>query len=130
MLESCVGSLIPEGEDSGCVMDVHGAVVNGLSFQQMVTRLPIKMGGMGVRNLEFLRLAAFIGSVEQSIPGIGTSTGLCPALGQQFGGDTSYGRAMPADTRWQALLRSGCRLGQEFRLAWEALRGEALCCTE
>ena len=37
---------------------------------------------------------------------------------------------MPADTRWQALLSSGCTLGVEFRLAWEALRGEAICCTE
>ena len=61
--ESFIGSLIPEGEDSGCIVEVPGASVNGLSFQKMVVRLPIKLGGMGLRNLEFLRFAAFIGSV-------------------------------------------------------------------
>ena len=130
ILESCIGTLIPEGEDSDCVIGVPGASIDGLSFQQMVVRLPIKMGGLGIRNLEFLSLAAFISSVEHSIPEIGTITGLCPALALQYGGDTSFGKAMPADTRWRALLRSGCKLGQEFRYAWEALKGEAVSCSE
>ena len=82
MTESSIGSLIPEGEDSGCIVEVPGASVNGLLFQKMVVRLPIKLGGMGLRNLEFLRFAAFIGSVEQCVPDIGTSTGLCPAPGE------------------------------------------------
>ena len=109
-------------------MDVPSATVNG--FQKMAVRLPIKIERMGMRNLEFLWCAAFIGSVEQCIPDIRTSTGLYPALVQSFGGDTSFGRAMSSDTRWQVLIRSGCRLGQEFRQAWEALRGEALLCSE
>jgi hypothetical protein len=106
------------------------ASIHGLSFQQLVVRLPIKMGGLGIRNQEQLRYAAFVGAVEQCVPQIGVSTGLCPALAQQFGGDECFGRGMPADTRWEVMISSGCRLGQEFSEAWGALRVEAAQCAE
>ena len=48
----------------------------------------------GVRNQEQLRYAAFVGAVEQCVPHIGVSTGLCPALAQQFSGDECFGRGM------------------------------------
>ena len=35
---------------------------------------------------------------------------------------------MPADTRWEVLISSGCRLGQEFLRAWGVLRLEASQC--
>ena len=104
--------------------------IHELSFQQLVVRLPIKMGGLGVRNQEQLRYAAFVGAVEQCVPQIGISTGLCPALGHQFGGDECFGKVMPADTWWEVLITSGCRLGQEFQEAWEVLRREASQCAE
>jgi hypothetical protein len=88
------------------------------------------MGGLGIRNQEQLRYAAFVGAVEHCVPQIGVRTGLCPALGQQFGGDECFGRGMPADTRWEVLISSGCRLGQEFREAWGVLRMEASQCAE
>ena len=99
--------------------------IHGLSLQQLVVRLPIKMGGLGIRNQEQLRYAAFGGTVDQCVPQIGVSTGLCPALGQQFGGDECFGRGMPADTRWEVLISSGCRLGQEFGEVGGVLRLEA-----
>ena len=131
VLEACLGSLIPEGGASDCVIEGPAATsIHGLSFQQLVVRLPIKMGGLGIRNQEQLRYAAFVGAVEQCVPHIGVSTGLCPVLAQQFGGDECFGRGMPADTRWEVLISSGCRLGQEFREAWEVLRMEAVQCAE
>ena len=131
VLEACIGSLIPEGGASGCVIDGPAdASIHGLSFQQLVVRLPIKMGGLGIRNQEQLRYAAFVGAVEQCVPQIGVSTGLCPGLAQQFGGDECFGRGMPADTRWEVMISSGCRLGQEFREAWEVLKREASQCAE
>ena len=60
-------------------------------------------------------------AVKQCVSQIGDSTGLCPALS----GDECFGRGMPADTRWEVLISSGCRLGQEFREAWGVLRLEA-----
>ena len=81
-LEACLGSQIPEGGGSDCVIEGPAATsIHELSFQQLVVRLPIKMGGLGVRNQEQLRYAAFVGAVEQCVPQIGISTGLCPALG-------------------------------------------------
>ena len=68
------------------------------------------------------------GTVEQRFPQIGVRTGLCPALGQWFGGDECFGRGMPADTRWEVLVSSGTRLGQEYREAWEALKQDAEQC--
>ena len=131
VLEACIGSKIPEGRASDCVLEGPAntvASIHGLSFQQLVVRLPIKMGGLGIRNQEQLRNAAFVGAIEQCVPQIGVSTGLCPALAQQFGGDECFGRGMPADTRWEVLISSGCRLGQEFLRAWGVLRLEASQC--
>ena len=127
VLQVCVGSKIPEGRESDCVIEGPGAPSTssyGLSFQQVVTRLPIKMGGMGMRNQEQLRYAAFVGAVEQCVPHIGIRAGLCPALAEQFGGDECFGKNMPVDSRWEVLISSGCRLGQEFREAWGALKNE------
>ena len=101
-----MGSLIPEGGASDCVIEGPAdppTSIYGLSFQQMVTRLPIKMGGLGIRNQEQLRLAAFVGAVEQCVPQIGIRTGVCPALAEQFGGDECFGKNMPVDTRWEVL---------------------------
>ena len=88
------------------------------------------MGGLGIRNQEQLRLAAFVGAVEQCVPQIGIRTGLCPALAEQFGGDECFGKNMPVDTRWEVLISSGCRLGQEFLEAWGVLRNEAVLLAE
>ena len=54
--------------------------MHGLSFQQLVVRQPIKMGGMGLKSLVQIRSAAFGGSVEQFVPELGTSAGQCPKL--------------------------------------------------
>ena len=130
VLEACIGSLIPEGGASDSVMEGPLGSIQGLSFQQMVVRLPVKMGGLGLRSQEHLRYAAFVGAVEQSVPQIGTSTGLCPALGHWLGGDECFGQGMPSDTRWQVLISSGTRLGLEYREAWEALKLDAEQCAE
>ena len=40
------------GRESDCVLDVPVDALNGLSFQQMDVRFPIKMGGLGMINLD------------------------------------------------------------------------------
>ena len=48
VLEACIGSQIPEGGASDCVIEGPAdtaASIHGLSFQQLVVRLPIKMEG-------------------------------------------------------------------------------------
>ena len=66
-------SMIHVGQESECVLEVPVDAMHGLSYQQLVVRQPIKMGGMGLRSLVQIRSAAFVGSVE-----LGTSAGLCP----------------------------------------------------
>ena len=123
-------SLITEVGATDCMIEGPVGSIHGLSFQQLVVRLPIEMGGLGLRNQEHLRCAAFVGTVEQCVPQIWVSTGLCPALGKWFGGDECFGRGMPANTRWEVLVSSGTRLGQEYRDAWEALKQDAEQCAE
>ena len=96
--------------------------MHGLSFQQLVVRQPIKMGGMGLKSLVQIRSAAFVGSVEQFVPELGTSAGLCTELIYMFGGDDRFARGSPVNNRWRFILRSGRRPEAEYRQAWEDIQ--------
>ena len=101
------------------------------TFQQLVVRQPVKKGGMGIKSTTQLRLAAFIGAVEQSVPTLGLSTtGLCPQLSTIYGGDECFSKRAPKDTRWRVLMEAGSRLGVEFRQAWEEMQLEGRQCAE
>ena len=41
------------------------------------------------------------------------------------GGVDWFGRVAPTDTRWRVMLESGCRVGQEYKQAWDLLKHEA-----
>ena len=41
----------------------------GKSFGSWLVRLPVRLGGWGLRSLEETSLAAFVGAVEQAVPG-------------------------------------------------------------
>ena len=68
------------------------ASIHSLSFYDLVARLAMKMGGVGIRNQEQLKNPAFVSSIEKYVSQIWIKTGLCQALGQWFHGDKCFGR--------------------------------------
>ena len=78
-----------------------------------------------------LRSAAFVGSVEQSVPELGTSAGQCPKLSIcMFVENNFFARGFSVDTRWRVTLGSGSRLRVEYRQAWEYMRQETMKCAD
>ena len=99
----------------------------GQSFQSWLVRLPVRENGMGLRSLVDTIPAAFIGSVEMSLPFFGGDEGVCRVL-EPIMGDI---QSESTDRRWHKLLSSDCRTGREFADCWELLQGEATdCCTK
>ena len=82
--------------------------------------MPVRLGGMGVRSMAEVSLAAFIGSVEQALSHFLGVDGMCPQLATVLGDMSSAG------TRWRDLIGSGCRTGTELQHAWSTLQEEAL----
>ena len=79
---------------------------------------------MGLRSLVDTIPAAFIGSVEMSLPFFGGEEGVCSVL-EPITGDI---QGESSDRRWHTLLSSGCRTGREFTASWDMLQGEATDC--
>ena len=127
VLESLLGSHIPlHGEGLGwdCPLWLPIQGLDGRSFQQWVVRQPIKMGGCGLRSKVETSPAAFIGGIEQALPHLTGEGGVCPQLEHVLGDWAGH-----ESTRWQQLLQSGCRTGQEFAASWRILQQEALGCS-
>ena len=82
--------------------------------------MPVRLGGMGLRSMADVSLAAFIGSVEQALPHFVGEGGVCQQL------DGVIGDMNDSSTRWRGLLASGCKTGVEFKTAWNSLRQEAV----
>ena len=64
----------------------------GRSFASWVVRLPVRLGGWGLRSLVETSLSAFIGAVEQAVPSFSGPEGICPQLSNYLGGEESFGR--------------------------------------
>ena len=127
MFEQAAGQHIPrvdEGMGVECSLNVPIDGLGGHSFQSWLARLPIKEKGMGLRAMEDTIPAAFIGSVEMSLPFLTGEGGQCQLL-QPVIGDI---RGSEEGVRWQALLQSGTRTGREFERSWERLQQEARQC--
>ena len=121
-MERAGGTQIPRrdgGEAWECMIDPPIDSLRGKSFQEWVVRQPVKMGGMGMRSLTDLSPAAYIGAVEQAVTSFAGERGVCPVLSNVVGGVDCFGRAAPTDTRWRVMLESGCRVGQEYKQAWD-----------
>ena len=129
VMETAAGGQIPrtdEGKGWECVIDPPIDSLRGRSFQEWVVRQPVKMGGMGLRSLADLSPAAYIGAVEQAVPCFTGIRGVCPVLSNVVGGEECFNRAAPTDTRWRIMFKSGCRVGQEYKHAWDLMRQEAV----
>ena len=81
MLEKIVGVNIQQGNEG--VMKVGG--LEGKSFQYLLTTLPIKLGGLGLREQLKLSLATYVAGLEQALPFFG-GEGICPTLAYLGGG--------------------------------------------
>ena len=97
--------------------------LQGKSFQEWVLRLPVRLGGLGIRSTLETRHAAFIGGVEQALPHFTNREGVCDQL-RPIIGDFSGS----SDTRWERLINSGCRTGSEFAECWNIIKEEVSQC--
>ena len=89
--------------------------------QHWMIRQPVKMGGLGIRSCEETSPAAFIGGLEQALPHLTGDQGVCKVLTRIIGDCDGM-------LRWQQLLQSGCRTGQELARSWAEMQLEAQQC--
>ena len=123
-----MGAHIPLGEEGRgweCVPPVPVAGREGKSFASWAVRLPVRLGGWGLRSLEETSQAAFIGAVEQAVPSFSGPEGICPQLSNYLGGEDSFGQDVGVEGRWQVMLENGGRMGEEFQRCWGRLRLQA-----
>jgi len=98
------------------------ASLDGVTFQQVVAWLPTRFGGLGLRDSVGGRFAAFLGSVEQAVPALVSVCERSPAFKSAVG---SVEVLCGSHQRWRPAFESGCRLGEEVRVAASSLRLEA-----
>ena len=123
MLESAASLSIPrrdQGRGYECCPQVPVQRHQGRSFQDWMVRLPVRLGGMGMRSMADISLAAFVGSVEQALPHFVGTDGICPQLNNILGDMRISGH------RWRDLMASGSRTGNELEMAWNIMREEAI----
>ena len=127
MVEHLAGHIrIPQGEEGmgvECVLQLPGVVeaMQGRSYQRLIAAQPVKLGGLGRRELQETSPAAFIGGVEQAIPymlGLDGKPGLCPQLADLVG-------RVEGPQRWAHFLGARSRTAQEFEESWTSISGEA-----
>ena len=82
------------------------------------------MGGFGLRCQVNTSPAAFVGAVEQILPSFVGASGVCPQLAHLIGSMDDSSK------RWQILLASGCRTGEELSNAWITMQNEASVMSE
>ena len=129
MLEAATGLHIPQVEEGKGVECVLAPPVQGLdtqSFQSWLVRLPVRSGGLGLRSLTDTSPAAFLGSVEMSVPHFCGENGVCQLL------EPVIGNILEAEegNRWNQLLTSGARTGAELATCWQQLTQEAQQCCD
>ena len=79
------------------------------------------MEGMGFRSQAETCGVAFLGALEQAVPCLVT----IEALQVVVGGDDCWGDAALPEGRWQVILESGTRDGEELQKVWDTLKKEA-----
>ena len=127
MLERTADSKIPRLQGDHHQEETTVICVPGIkekSYQEWVIRQSIRLGGFGLRCQSNLSPAAFVGAVEQVLPSFVGAKAICPQLAHLLGSMDD------PQQRWQILLASGCRTGQELREAWDTLQKEAKAMSE
>ena len=127
ILETACGLKLPRGVEQGglCLQVPAIPGLDGRSFQEWAVRLPVRLHGWGFRSLEENCGPAFLGTLETAIPFMTGRDGVCPALGELWGGAECWGSAAEEADRWRRVIESGSVIGQEINRLWAALRLEA-----
>ena len=86
MLEKVCGFTIPQSEE-GLPYTCPVEELGGASFQAVLTGLPIKSGGLGIRSQVQQCEAAWLGALEQALPSFGGDRSMCPHLSHLAGED-------------------------------------------
>ena len=82
LLEYATGLHIPrcdEGLGVECMLDLPYGML-GRSFQELLVRQPVKLGGLGLRSMVETSYVAFVGGVEMALPFLTGDQGICPML--------------------------------------------------
>ena len=125
VIQKIVGSEIPMkggDEDWNKSISVPIEILSDRSFQNWALRLPIRLGGLGIRSCVETSPAAFIGGIEQSLPHFTKHGGVCLQLKEVIGSFEE------SNSRWQTLIESGSRTGVEFQHSWNSLKEEVDQC--
>jgi hypothetical protein len=61
--------------------------MTGKSFQTWVAKMPIRLGGLGLRCQADISPLAYIGALEQALPHFGGENGVCQPLAHLVGRD-------------------------------------------
>ena len=122
VLEKVAGSVVPQASEDlayTCPVGPEVGWLEGRSFHSIISRLPIKSGGLGLRSMLDLSPAAWFGALEQAVPFFDGEKQVCPPLANLAGLEEGVAN------RWQPLLNSGSRTGEELRAAWSLLQERA-----
>ena len=85
--------------------DIDRKLCNVLeATQQLVVKTANQDGSVGIEKPGAAHDCCLIGSVEQSVPELGTSD-LCLELSYMFAGDDCFAMGSPVDTRWRVLCQ-------------------------
>ena len=126
ILESATGLSIPRtSTDSpwNCVLPIPVMERDKQTFQEWVVRLPVRLGGFGIRSMKETSSVAFLGALEQAVPAFQGERGVCPQLATVLGGEECFGDEATGD-RWRVMLASDCKEGKELRRLWRILQEE------
>ena len=125
-LEKLAGQTrIPRGEEGmgvECVLELPGVTsLQGRSYQRLLAAQPVKLGGLGRRELAETIYPAFVGAVEQAIPymlGSDGQPGRCPQLRDKVG-------KVEGPQRWRQFLAAKSQTSEEFSRCWNTMVEEA-----
>ena len=85
VMEKILGVPVPQEGDGlnyTCPLGVEVGGLRGKSFQSLLSSLPIKCGGLGLRDQVQLSPAAYVAGLEQALPFFGGGKGICPPLSE------------------------------------------------
>lgn len=126
VIQKLLGCPIPMEENYenwNCPINVSISGLKRRSFQNWILRLPIRLGGLGIRSNLETSPAAFIGGVEQALPHFTKDSLICSNLEDQIGNFSGE-----SNSRWTTLVQSGCRTGTEFVASWNSMKREVQEC--
>ena len=100
MLEAAIGVKVPRG-DAGDPVDCPVSGLQGLSYQELLIRLPIRLHGWGLRSLASTCGPAYLGALETAIPFMTVKDKYCPVMEGKWGGEECWGEAADTRGRWR-----------------------------